>query len=176
MAGKQITGCFYGHKDGFEFMLSVPVPVLDTFIIGVMMYYMDHQKKISILFFLLLVVGLVSSCYSDTQENNIQNISAAEAFELVQNKPILVLDVRTPGEFASGYIKDAVLIPVQVLNSDYTKILNHKENPVLVYCRSGNRSVTASKILADKGFKNLYNMEGGIKAWVQKGFPIEKKP
>jgi rhodanese-related sulfurtransferase len=65
---------------------------------------------------------------------------------------------------------------VQELEREYTKISGHLQKPVLVYCRSGNRSVTASKILMAKGFHNLYNMKSGIKDWVRHQLPLEKSP
>ncbi len=125
---------------------------------------------------LALIFGLVFGCRNGAENQKIENLSARQAFELMENNTIFVLDVRTPGEFSQGQIKDALLIPVQVLNTDYSKILNHKKDPILVYCRSGNRSVTALKILSNNGFEKLFHLKNGIKDWVKNGYPIHKNP
>ncbi len=135
---------------------------------------MNITKKIKEIVICLFVVGLFSSCSTAAEKEAYQDINAKQAFELIQKENLLILDVRTPGEFLQGHIRDSVLIPVQVLNTEYTKILDFKDKPVFIYCRSGNRSVTASKILLDQGFKPIYNLKGGIKSWIQNGYSIEK--
>lgn len=122
----------------------------------------------------MFIFGFIAGCSNATENETYQNIDAKEAFDLIQNKEVLILDVRTPGEYAAGHIKNSVLIPLQVLETDYTKILDHSEKPVFLYCRSGNRSVAASKILIKNGFKKLYNLKSGINDWVKKGLPIER--
>jgi len=137
---------------------------------------MNYLKTTTTLFIVLFIIGFISVSGNATENKAYQNLDAKETFELIHNKQPLILDVRTPREFAAGHIKDSILIPVQVLNTDYIKIIDHKKGPILVYCRSGNRSVTASNILAKKGFKKLYNLKGGIKDWVNKGYPTQKQP
>lgn len=85
----------------------------------------------------------------------------------------IVLDVRTPEEFASGRIDPAINIDVN--GSDFEKKINSldKNKTVLVYCLAGVRSKKAATILANKGFK-VYNLEGGIKAWSAQGLPVVK--
>ena len=81
----------------------------------------------------------------------------------------LLIDVRTPEEFAGGHIEGAVNIPVDALASRLSEI--PAEQPVVVYCRSGNRSATASRILADAGYTSIYDL-GGLQGWISQGFPI----
>lgn len=90
-------------------------------------------------------------------------------FESAQ-RPHLLLDVRTPEEFASGHIAGAVNISVDNLASRLSEVPQNQ--PVVVYCRSGNRSATASQILADAGYANIYDL-GGINAWQSAGLPVE---
>ncbi len=85
-------------------------------------------------------------------------------------RPHLLLDVRTPEEFASGHIPGAVNISLQTLQSRLGSIPS--DQPVVIYCRSGNRSATAAQLLADAGYQNIYDM-GGILAWQSAGLPIE---
>ena len=106
-----------------------------------------------------------------------ENASVAHAFQHWQQGdkspiPFAMLDVRTPEEYAEGHIPGAVLIPVQELEQRLGEV--PKDRQVYVYCRSGVRSVQASKILAGAGFTHIENVEGGIKAWQAAGFPIEQ--
>lgn len=78
-----------------------------------------------------------------------------------------LLDVRTDGEYKESHIEGATLIPVQTLESRMNELSAHKNSPIYVYCRSGNRSTVASKMLLDKGFTKVYNLRNGIKGWTQ---------
>jgi rhodanese-related sulfurtransferase len=82
----------------------------------------------------------------------------------------ILIDVRTPGEFNGGHIAGAVNIPVEELDQRLSEVPADKD--IVVYCRSGNRSATASRILTSSGFEGVYDM-GGIIAWQQAGLPIE---
>jgi len=86
--------------------------------------------------------------------------------------PFMLLDVRTPEEYAEGHIKGAKLIPVQILAEHLKDV--PKDKQVYVYCHSGKRSARASKLLAKNGFTNIENIEGGIVAWKAAGYPVVK--
>lgn len=103
---------------------------------------------------------------SDLQkEVSFSNISPEEAKKrLDSEKGIIILDVRTRKEYESGHIQNSVLIPVDKLKDNALENLKDKETPIFVYCRSGNRSVTAANILVNLGYKNVYNL-GGINDW-----------
>jgi rhodanese-related sulfurtransferase len=77
----------------------------------------------------------------------------------------VVLDVRTNGEFKSGHIEKAVQIDIS--SNGFTDKIGQldKNKTYLVYCRSGNRSATACRVMAANGFTNLFNLSGGIGAW-----------
>lgn len=81
----------------------------------------------------------------------------------------LLIDVRTPEEFASGHIEGAVNIPVEALASRLAEVPSGQ--PIVVYCRSGNRSATASQILANAGYSGIYDL-GGLQGWISQGFPV----
>ncbi len=108
------------------------------------------------------------------EQPNYHAVNAQEAKEIIANISPLILDVRTPMEYDQGHIEGSILIPVQVIQSEYTKIADHKDKPVLIYCATGNRSTVTAKILIDNGFKNIYNMRYGITEWQKNGFPIVK--
>ena len=80
-----------------------------------------------------------------------------------------LIDVRTPEEFAEGYIKSANLIPVTEIENRLGEI--PKDKQVIVYCRSGNRSRTAAEVLVNNGFDKVYDL-GGIIDWINKGFEV----
>jgi len=86
--------------------------------------------------------------------------------------PFIMLDVRTLEEYNQGHIKDAVLIPVQVLEARLSEV--PKDKQVYVYCHSGTRSARAAKMLAKHGFSNIENVLGGIEAWKHAGYPVVK--
>ncbi len=139
------------------------------------MVMMNLKKNISFAS-LLILISLVLGCDSLAKQQAYQDIDVNQAAELIKTKPVLILDIRTPEEYREVHIKDSVLIPLQDLEKEYVKISDHIHNPVLIYCRSGNRSVTATHILLSKGFNNLYNMKGGIKEWIKHQFPVETRP
>jgi rhodanese-related sulfurtransferase len=82
----------------------------------------------------------------------------------------LLLDVRTPEEFATGHIAGAVNIPLDALESRLSEV--SKDQPVVVYCRSGNRSAQAADLLESAGYDNIRDL-GGIAAWTAAGFAVE---
>lgn len=83
-----------------------------------------------------------------------------------------LLDVRTPEEFAAEYIPGAINIPVQVLSEYLHEVPTGQ--PVVIYCRSGNRSKIAMQILAQAGHAELYDL-GGIIEWKAAGLPVQRK-
>jgi rhodanese-related sulfurtransferase len=82
-----------------------------------------------------------------------------------------LVDVRTPEEFDSGHIPGAVNISVESLATRLDEVPEDK--PIVVYCRSGNRSATAADILVENGFQPVYDL-GGIQDWIAQGYAVEK--
>lgn len=95
-----------------------------------------------------------------------QQISAEEAKTMMEEQAdAVVLDVREQDEYDGGHIPGAVLLPVGTINEDTAAaVIPEKDTAVLVYCRSGNRSKTASQALADLGYTQIYEF-GGIRDW-----------
>ena len=128
------------------------------------------MKKRFIIFFAALC--LLSGCggQGSAQEETVvaafQQISQEEAKTIMStNQNAVVLDVRTQEEYDSGHIKGAVLLPVDAITEESAQeVIPAKDTQVLVYCRSGNRSVTASKALAQLGYTEVYEF-GGINTW-----------
>lgn len=96
---------------------------------------------------------------------NYQQISAQEAKNLMDTeKNYIILDTRTQEEFAEGHIENAILIPHYEISEKAETLLTDKNQLILVYCRSGNRSKQASQALADLGYTNIKEF-GGIIDW-----------
>ncbi len=104
---------------------------------------------------------------------NFPTINAQEAYSLLESDDnITLLDVRTPKEFKEdGYIESAKLIPLGVLAQNISML--NKSKKILVYCRSGNRSLSASRILEKSGFE-VINLSGGILEWKKSGFSVKQ--
>jgi len=112
---------------------------------------------------------------SEKTADGYENASISHTYEHWQQGakspiPFMLLDVRTPEEYAAGHIAGAKLIPVQVLAEHLNEIPRDKQ--VYIYCHSGTRSARASKLLADRGFSNIENIKGGIVAWKEAGHPV----
>ncbi|MBM3708402.1 MAG: rhodanese-like domain-containing protein [Actinobacteria bacterium] len=103
----------------------------------------------------------------------IKDISVEEVYEIISSGRIqdyIILDVRTPEEFSEGYIEGALLIPVSELEGRLNEL--SKDKPIIIYCRSGRRSMEAAIILVKNGFTQVYDM-GGINDWIANGYPTE---
>jgi len=94
-----------------------------------------------------------------------QSITPEEAMQrLDSEEEIVLLDVRTPEEYAEGHIPGSQLIPLQTLEEEAPNQLTDKDAPIFVYCRSGNRSLEAAEILVEQGYTQVYDL-GGIINW-----------
>ena len=92
-------------------------------------------------------------------------ITQEAAKEMMDTQDVVILDVREQHEYDSGHIPGAVLLPVGTITKDTAAaVIDESDTVVLVYCRSGNRSKTASQALADLGYTNVYEF-GGINDW-----------
>ena len=121
------------------------------------------MKRIFPLIFAMLLV--LTGCGGTAEENTYQQITQEEAKNMMDTQEAIVLDVREQDEFDAGHIPGAVLLPVGTITKDSAAaVIPELDSVVLVYCRSGNRSKTASQALADLGYTQIYEF-GGIKDW-----------
>jgi rhodanese-related sulfurtransferase len=117
----------------------------------------------------LAVVVLLTGCSSSPSATD---LSVSEFTGKVAEQGIVTLDVRTPGEFNEGHIEGAQLIDFQSGNFENEIAALDKSKTYAVYCRSGNRSGQAVKVMREAGFKNLYNLNGGVNDWANAGLPL----
>ena len=129
---------------------------------------MNKSIKIALILFLsILNINCSNSNQKNTQENgrSITILSPIEFKEKSLNQTII--DIRTPGEFRSGYIKGAKNINLfsKTFLDEIAKF--DKNESIYIYCRSGNRTSSASKKISNLGFKQVYDLNGGIKNWTR---------
>lgn len=115
---------------------------------------------------LLLLLFLFAGCGTSTEaESSYKQISMEEAISMMEKESdYIILDVRTEEEFKERHIPDAINIPNETISSAEIPELPEKDQLILVYCRSGNRSKQASQKLADQGYTNIVEF-GGINDW-----------
>ena len=119
------------------------------------------KRMISLLLSLLLLAG----CGRNTADGAYQQITQEDAKEMMDTQEVIILDVREQDEYDSGHIPGAVLLPVGMIDeTTAAEVIPETDSTVLVYCRSGNRSKTASSTLAELGYTNIYEF-GGINSW-----------
>ncbi|MFC1964277.1 rhodanese-like domain-containing protein [Chloroflexota bacterium] len=140
-------------------------------------------KYISSLVLLMTLVTstvLAGGCAQKTEvtPQAVQDVTAQEAFNLIQEKQnnpdFIIVDVRTPQEFADGHIEDAVNIDFNSDNfkSDISKLDRNKE--YLIYCRSGSRSRGALEVMKELNFTKIYHLYEGIVGWTGNSYPTVK--
>ena len=125
---------------------------------------MDFIKRYTNVLYWIAMAGLVFwFAYSKGWIlANFQSIDAKQAIYLLENDDnVTLLDVRTIQEFKLGHLRGATLIPVQALDENLGMLKQDKDKKIIVYCRTGSRSVSASRILEKNGFTPL-NVKGGI--------------
>lgn len=125
--------------------------------------------------FLILLLIAISGCIDQGTKEvpvNYIDVTVSQAKAMIDNGEVFLLDVRTQEEYDEGYIRGSTLIPVDVISTRLDEI--PKDKKILVYCRSDRRSTQASQILVDNGFKQVYNMKGGISEWTNAGYEVEK--
>ena len=99
-------------------------------------------------------------------------VSASEAVLLINREHATVLDVRSAAEFAGGHITDAINIPLPELDARLGELAKYKDKPLLVNCQGGVRSTSACGVLKKGGFSRIYNLQGGVNAWMQAKLPV----
>ncbi|MAO09123.1 MAG: rhodanese [Alteromonas sp.] len=112
-------------------------------------------------------MSFFTSLFGAAQETDTIKILAKEAFKTaIEKDSVQLVDVRTPQEYQAGYIKDAINIDYfdqATFQQEFDKL--DKNEPVYIYCRSGNRSQKAAARLDSLGFKKIYDLRGGYLGW-----------
>lgn len=131
-----------------------------------------NMKSQLLIVILMMAVIMLAACSSSdagdgnkSEDSTYQQISQEEAKKLMDSEmDYVILDVRTKEEYEGGHIAEAVCIPNETIDDTVTEQLPDKDQLILVYCRSGNRSKQASQKLADLGYTDIREF-GGINTW-----------
>jgi parallel beta-helix repeat protein len=135
-----------------------------------------NRKLIPIILILpLLATGTLASTFiMRAFAADYTDVTIAEAKTMIAQKPSLaILDVRNQSEYDSGHIRNARLIPVWQLATRLNEL--NKSDEILVYCKKGARSLTATLTLIDNGFMHVYHMLEGTDSWIAAGYPVYVK-
>jgi rhodanese-related sulfurtransferase len=128
------------------------------------------KKAVALAVAAIASVGLLAGCSSSNEAT--KKVDPVEFSEVIAQPGVIILDVRTPEEFNAGHIANAININMADSNfsSEVSKL--DKNATVAVYCRSANRSAVATKEMAELGFTDMYDMQGGIIDWEAAGGPV----
>lgn len=122
----------------------------------------------------LLIAALVWGAARGNGGGLPAEITVQEAYRHYQAGDYFLLDVRTPQEWNEAHVPGAVLIPLDELPQRLDEV--PRDRPVMVICRSGNRSAVGRDILKDAGFTQVTSIAGGIRAWMAAGYPVTSGP
>lgn len=117
----------------------------------------------------LLVAGPVSQ-----RMYGIRNANTAQTVQLLNREKAVIVDVREPKEFSASHIPNAINLPLSSLKDRWRELEKYKDRPLVVSCRSGNRSLKGAVALRKHGFTTVYNLSGGLLAWERDNLPTQK--
>lgn len=120
-------------------------------------------------------MALISAMFfANAQQQTLKIVNPSEFKKLIAKKDGILLDVRTLYEFENGHIKDAEQLNYYSFSFKENLLLLPKDKPIYLYCRTGYRSGKTAEILKANGYRNVYDLQYGLKDWELKGFPISK--
>ena len=123
----------------------------------------------------VVVLFLVIKTEVEHQTSRSWQMDPTAAIRLMNGDDALVIDVRESKAFGEGHIKQAQNVPFSSLKDKIDTLSSDKGKPILAYCRSGNVSGKACRILKGSGYQNVHNLSGGIIGWQEANLPVTKK-
>ena len=133
--------------------------------------FVSNNPVLFILFFVILLFIIFNEYKTLTQK--FKEISPQDAVFLINNDAF-ILDIRESAELNQGVIKNSEHISFTALKTSLDSIKKNQDRPTIVYCKSGARSTSASNILIDNNYNEVYSMKGGYDAWVSENLPVVK--
>ena len=141
---------------------------------------MCYNTFMKIFIFLLGLLFLQNSCQNNQDNSNqvnnkymYQDLKVQDFEQGINQTDVIILDVRTPSEYQEGHIKGAKLINISAPTFESQIDELDKSKKYYVYCRSGGRSSSAASFMIEKGFEQVYNLQGGIIAWLGANKSVE---
>lgn len=125
---------------------------------------------------LLVILAMLIRAEFEHQNNRSGQLAPMNAIRLINNNDdALIIDVRESAEFTKGHIGGAANYPVSTLKDKIEKLSKRKDSVVVAYCASGSASNKACRALTKAGFTNVYNIAGGLNAWLEAKLPTTTK-
>jgi len=127
------------------------------------------------LFISISLILILSACSSGQTQSNKNSLSPKEFSEKIkQTSDAVILDVRTPGEYADGHLINAKNVDWNGNDFDAQIKMIDKSKPVFVYCQAGGRSESAAKKMRKEGYKEVYELKGGFEEWQDAKLPSDQ--
>lgn len=123
---------------------------------------------------LIIILFLLVNSYIGASLRGYQTTNPSEAVKLINHDNAVVIDVREDLEYQKGHIINSVHVPMSYFKDRLKELEKYKAKPVIVGCRSGQRSAQACAMLKKEGFENVYNLSGGVMAWQNANLPLVK--
>lgn len=123
---------------------------------------------------LVVVLALIILDPLRRRASGVASVSAVELPQLINHDSAIVVDISDPNDYKKGHIPNAINIPFETLSDNLGRLQKHKNKPIVVACRTGNRSPRAASILRKQGFESLYTLSGGLASWQKENFPTAK--
>lgn len=131
------------------------------------------NHPLMVLIFLGALFLFLNALYKEKSQAH-HNVNVDQLTRLVNQQNAQVIDVRPKEAFDQGHIVNAINLPLTDIAEGKAKINKLKKKPVVVYCQIGKSSQTASKHLTDAGFEQVFNLQGGLNAWISDKLPLTK--
>ena len=106
--------------------------------------------------------------------HGIKNLNPNQAILIINRESGVVVDISEVNEYKTGHVPDSINVPFSQINQQIQLLEKHKNKPLIVVCRTGNRSVRAAATLRKSGFGRVYALSGGVAAWQRENLPIER--
>lgn len=129
------------------------------------------MKKILLFLILICTISVTQGCF-ESQAGIIEVVSPEEGASIIESQAAQLVDVRSKKEYDAGHIAGAINVPVDSDNLDEIIAGLNSEKPVMVYCNGGLQSAQCAKILEDKGFVKIFDLDGGLSKWTTSGRDI----
>lgn len=122
-----------------------------------------------------IIIALILRLEIKRATSGFKAITPTQAVQMINREDAILVDVREDNELGQGSIRNAVHLSLSVLKQRVEELRKHSNQPIIAYCRTGNRSAEACAILLQNDFENVMSLKGGIEGWKVANLPVTKK-
>ena len=124
---------------------------------------------------LFAITGLLVGGEILRRVRGVSTLDAAGALRLINDQDAAIVDIRDAGDYKEGHIPQARHIPFAALQERLGELAKVKDQPIIVYCRTGTTSQSACALLKKNGFANVHSLKGGLPSWLDAQLPVSRK-